>query len=54
MVSHPHTTWAPRPHGPSVGRTPEPARISHAANPVKVAPRIISMWVGLHMVTSTP
>ena len=53
-VSQPHTTWAARAHPPSVARTPAAASTSQAARPVKVAPRIISMWVGLHMVTSTP
>ena len=38
----------------SLGRTPVSASTSHPARPVKVAPRIISMWVGLHMVTSMP
>ena len=53
-VSQPHTRCAPRPQRPSVVRTPASASTSQAASPVKVAPRIMSMWVGLHMVTSTP
>ena len=54
-MSQPHTTWAAAsPRVRRWGARRDSARMSHAASPVNVAPRIISMWVGLHMVTSTP
>ena len=53
-VSVAASTWAVRAEAPSVGFTPASASASQQAMPLNDAPRIISMCVGLHMVTSMP